>query len=193
MATKNRAAGAIYSTRSRTNRGSVLSTKRESKRGKRGRDKNETDKRNKSSKPGKGKHSFSRFLLSPHQKSVLAALMQGIQHLSETHVAFRESALLHYTMHYLMGEVPVQTLLETVERVKQQGDLIRLPASSGHRGEVYWTTPALLESEKTLLKAMHLPHATYRGIASPELLQAFTPTSLFQLVTAASPFVLCFP
>ena len=102
-----------------------------------------------------------------------AAVQQSIAHLSETHVSLRESEIVHRTLHYLIGEVSVKTVLEAVAAVKREGHLIALPAAPDYRGEMHWTTPALLVAEQTLLKTMMISHGSGRGIAEKATLSAF--------------------
>lgn len=101
------------------------------------------------------------------------ALQQSIAHLSETKVAIRESELVHRTLHYLIGEIPVKAVLEAVDTAKKQGDLIALPVAPDYRGEAHWTTPALLVTEQALLKTVVLSHISGEGVAKPGMLSAF--------------------
>ena len=103
--------------------------------------------------------------------SAQTAIREAIAHLSETQVALRETEIMAKALYYSMGDTPVTVLCAALQSVQQSGDLIPLEMSGRH--ERHFTTPALLQDEKSLLQALSHTHASGRGIIEDTLLTGF--------------------
>ncbi len=74
-------------------------------------------------------------------------------------------------LHYSAGDTPVAAICSALQSAQQDGDLITLEMSGRH--ERHFTTPALLQDEKSLLQALSHTHASGRGIIEDTLLTGF--------------------
>ena len=64
-------------------------------------------------------------------------------------------------------------MFNALEVTQKNGELILLPADTQHRGDHHFTTPALLNSERSLLQMINHTHFSQQPLVTPETLNHF--------------------
>lgn len=101
------------------------------------------------------------------------ALIEAIAHLSEIQAALRETELMRRAIYYLVGDVPVSAVVTALQAAKQNGALIPLPTTAEYRGEMYFTTPALICDEQHLLQAVMRQHTSGHAVVKASVFNTF--------------------
>lgn len=111
-------------------------------------------------------------VVTPEQSALAqSAVREAIAHLSETQVALRENEIMTRSLYYSLGDMPVTVLCEALKTAQDQRDLI--PIAESNPSELRFTTSALLNHEKAILKAVMQSHVSQRPLVSQSLLMAF--------------------
>jgi conjugative transfer relaxase protein TraI len=110
--------------------------------------------------------------ITPEQTELAkSAVREAIAHLSETQVALRENEIMTRALYYSIGDTPVTAICEALKTAKNMGELI--PISQSNPSEHRFTTLALLNAEKELLKAVSQSHVSQRPLVESNLLATF--------------------